>query len=74
MYHPIIQTIIIRQTTPDNPNCIEWEKEDGKIVSFVSSSEFSTAIYESLHWKKNLALNFVVLQKKEECQKYFCFH
>lgn len=28
LYHPIIQTIIIRQTTPDNPNCIEWEKED----------------------------------------------
>ena len=24
--------------------------------------------------KKNLALNSVVLQKKEECQKYLCFH
>lgn len=32
LYHPIIQTIIIRQTTPDNPNCIEWEKEDGNGV------------------------------------------
>lgn len=49
LYHPIIQTIIIRQTTPDNPNCIEWEKEDGKLVSSISSRTFSTAIYESLH-------------------------
>ena len=52
LYHPIIQTIIIRQTTPDNPNCIEWEKEDGKLVSSISSRAFSTAIYESLHWNQ----------------------
>lgn len=34
LYHPIIQTIIIRQTTPDNPNCIEY-----KVLCRVAASD-----------------------------------
>lgn len=73
LYHPIIQTIIIRQTTPDNPNCIEWEKEDGKLVSFVSSSAFSTAIYESLHWKKEFSFKFRGITKERGMSKILVF-
>lgn len=73
LYHPIIQTIIIRQTTPDNPNCIEWEKEDGKLVSSISSRAFSTAIYESLHWKKEFSFKFRGITKERGMSKILVF-
>lgn len=73
LYHPIIQTIILRQTTPDNPNCIEWEKEDGKLVSSISSRAFSTAIYESLHWKKEFSFKFRGITKERGMSKILVF-
>ena len=73
LYHPIIQTIILRQTTPDNPNCIEWEKEDGKLVSSISSRAFSTAIYESLHWKKKFSFKFRGITKERGMSKRLVF-
>lgn len=73
LYHPIMQTIILRETTSDNPNCVEWEKEDGKIIPAISAGAFSTSIYDSLHWKKEFSFKFRGITKERGKSKILVF-
>ena len=73
LYHPVIQTIILRETTSDNPNCVEWEKEDGKIIPSISAGAFSTSIYDSLHWKKKFSFKFRGITKERGKSKILVF-
>ena len=42
-------------------------------MSFVSSSAFSTAIYESLHWKKEFSFKFRGITKERGMSKILVF-
>lgn len=73
LYHPILQTIIIRESDKSNRNSVEWEKEDGKIIPCISAASFSAAIYENLHWKKEFSFRFRGITKQRGGAKMMIF-
>lgn len=73
LYHPIMQTIIVRKTDRDNCNGVEWKHADGKYVTQISSAVFSEAIYENLHWKKDFSFRFRGITKERGNVKMIYF-
>ncbi len=73
LYHPIMQTIIVRKTDSDNCNGVEWKRADGKYVTQISASVFSEAIYENLHWKKEFSFRFRGITKERGDVKMIYF-
>ena len=67
----LIQTLIYYHTRMK----VEYGKKKMESLSHLSRrGHFLQRFMRVYIGKKNLALNFVVLQKKEECQKDLCFH
>ena len=73
LYHPIIQTIIIRKSDGEDCNSVEWKHADGKYVTQVPATAFSEAIYENLHWKKGLSFRFRGITKERGTVKMIYF-
>lgn len=73
LYHPIIQSIIVRKTDRGNCNGIEWKHADGKYATQISSAAFSEAIYENLHWKKEFSFRFRGITKERGNAKLIYF-
>lgn len=73
LYHPIMQTVIIRKSSGEDCNSIEWKKTDGRNVTQLPASSFSEAIYENLHWKKELTFRFRGITKERDNVKLIYF-
>lgn len=57
-YHPILQTIVIREGNIGDENSFRWINESGNIISSISTRVFSKIVYESMHWNKECQFRF----------------
>lgn len=73
LYHPILQTVVIREAAEDTPNRVEWEKEDGAIVGAISTPAFTDAVYENLNWKQEYSFKFRGITKERGIGKIIIF-
>ena len=72
LYHPIMQIIIIRPSTPDNVNAICWKELDRNILKF-SSKVLSGAIYKQLDWINKYSFRFRGITKCRGNKKFMMF-
>ena len=74
LYHPILQTIVIRESSPANPVAIPWVLEDGTPVTKLMSRAFSQAVYENMCWKKDYAFRFRGITKERNGARIMLFY
>ncbi len=59
LYHPVLQTIVIRKSSSDNPNSVAW----GTGRKDITARAFSEAIYERMDWKPDYRFKFRGVQR-----------
>lgn len=57
-YHPVMQAVIIRESSPENMNAFRWVTESGKLIHSMETISFSQAVYETLHWIEDYQFRF----------------
>lgn len=66
LYHPILKSIIIRESSKDNPNAVKWTNENGEPIGSFTSRSFTEAIYENLDWRPELSFRFRCVTKERD--------
>lgn len=74
LYHPITRQLLSGRRHQITQTVLNGKKKMGSLSHLFRRGHFLQRFMRVYIGKKNLALNSVVLQKKEECQKYLCFH
>lgn len=59
LYHPVLQTIVIRQSSADNPNSVAW----GTGLKDMTARAFSEAVYERMDWNPKFRFKFRGVQR-----------
>ncbi len=57
LYHPILEVITVRSTYATNPNAVAWDSSKDSTLQ-LSSSAFSTAVFDKLDWMKKYKFRF----------------
>ncbi len=73
LYHPILQTLIIRPSTAEAPNSILWEKSDGSPITDISAKAFSKSIFDNMRWKPDYRFKFRGITKERGGIKFLVF-
>lgn len=73
LYHPILQTIILRPSNEDNPNSFEWENDNGKPKQVISSRAFCRAIYDQMEWMNEYRFKFRGIERSRGNTKVLIF-
>lgn len=72
-YHPLLQTIVIRECEEALTSAVLWKKEDGSIVKNMPSQIFSKAIYENLCWREDYKFRFRGITKERDGARIMFF-
>lgn len=72
LYHPILQVVAIRPSSPDNPNAVMWDDGDKPIPS-LSSKAFTEAIYEKMDWISGYSFKFRGITRERGNSKIILF-
>ncbi len=59
LYHPVLQTIVVRQSSADNPNSVAW----GTGRKDMTARAFSEAVYERMDWNPKFRFKFRGVQR-----------
>jgi site-specific DNA recombinase len=59
LYHPVLQTIVLRQSSADNPNSVAW----GTGRKDMTAHAFSEAVYERMDWNPKFRFKFRGVQR-----------
>lgn len=54
LYHPVLQTLIVRASDEDAPNSICWVNPKGKPIPTLYTKAFSESIYTIQHWDSSM--------------------
>ena len=73
LYHPILQTIILRPSNEDNPNSFEWENNNGKPKQVISTRAFCRAIYDQMEWMNEYRFKFRGIERSRGNTKVLIF-
>ncbi len=72
LYHPILQAILVRESTAASPNSICWNKDD-KMAGAISTRAFSQAIFDNMQWKMDYSFRFRGVTKNRNGKKFIIF-
>ena len=72
-YHPVLQALVIRPCSKDNPNAFLWESEDGVAINHLSTAAFSQSIYEDQSWIPTYRFKFRGITRKRGNSKMIMF-
>ena len=73
LYHPVMQTVAIRESTPENTNSFRWLSENGAAVVSVETRAFSESVYEALDWITDYNFRFRGITKERGGAKVIIF-
>lgn len=73
LYHPVMQTVVVRESSHENTNSFRWVTEKGKNVAAVETVSFSEAVYEGLHWIPEYQFRFRGITKERGSAKILIF-
>ena len=71
-YHPILQTIVIRESDEAMPTAVAW-KQDDKLIKTMPAKEFCKAVYDNMCWKKNYKFRVRGITKERDGAKIMFF-
>ena len=73
LYHPVMQTVVIRESSQDNINSFRWVTDSGKMSASIETRAFSAAVYEALHWIPDYQFRFRGITKVRGNSKIMMF-
>lgn len=73
LYHPLTQTIALRESSPADENAVRWTTESGANCNRIEAKAFSGAVYESLHWIPEYRFRFRGITKERGGEKIIFF-
>ena len=73
MYHPLTQTIALRESSPADENAVRWTTESGGCCQEIETKAFSDAVYESLHWIPAYRFRFRGITKERHGERIIFF-
>lgn len=72
-YHPVLQTIVIREGISESGNSFRWVNESGNNITTISTRIFSKIVYESMHWNEECQFRFRGITKVRDGAKIIIF-
>ena len=69
LYHPVLKSIIIRQSREGTTNAVRWVKEEGTPIPQFTSRALAEAIYKNMSWKPELSFKFRCVTKERNGTK-----
>lgn len=72
-YHPLLNSIVIRQGNSDSVNSFKWINENGTITKTFETKAFSEVVYKNLDWYKKYSFKFRGILKERGGAKMLCF-
>ena len=72
LYHPLLQTIIIRNCG-DGSGGFRWKNEEGSPILSFSANAFCTAVYEEQDWIKKYSFRFRGITRERGGKKLMVF-
>ena len=73
LYHPLTQTVALRESSPANSNAVRWVTETGNLSQKIESKVFSQAVYESLKWIPTYRFRFRGITKERGGERILFF-
>lgn len=73
LYHPLTQTIALRESSPADENAVRWTTESGGCCQEIETKAFSDAVYESLHWIPAYRFRFRGITKERHGERIIFF-
>lgn len=73
LYHPILQTLVVRASDEEYPNSIRWTNDAGKIIPLIPAKALSEGIYEIQRWNTEYEYRFRGYCKKRGNTTFLMF-
>ncbi len=73
LYHPILQAIIVRESTEGSANSIRWDNGAGKVAGAIGAKAFTQAIFDNMRWKPEYRFRFRGITKERDGKKFLLF-
>lgn len=73
LYHPLTQTIALRESSAADENAVRWTTESGAYCHEIETKAFSDVVYESLHWIPEYRFRFRGVTKEREGERIIFF-
>ncbi len=74
LYHPILQTLIVRPSGEEAPNAVRWIKPDGKLVTSISAKAYVGSIYDKMDWFRDYRFQFRGISRERGKGRILFFH
>lgn len=73
LYHPVMQTVVIRESDPNNTNSFRWVRDNGKVVRCIETIAFSKSVYQAMDWITDYQFRFRGITKERGGAKVIVF-
>ena len=73
LYHPLLQTVMVRPSDEENVNAVCWNAGNGQFNGLFTARALSDAIYRQLDWIKEYGFRFRGVTKSRGEQKVILF-
>lgn len=73
LYHPLFQTIILRESDEETGNSFRWMNGKGQLVTQISARALSEAIYQQYGWDHQYRFRFRGIPREREGVHYEVF-
>ena len=73
LYHPVLQTIVVRPCDENCSNAISWETDTGKIRNSMTAPAFCNAIFERMNWVDDYRFKFRGISRERGDSKILIF-
>lgn len=74
LYHPILQTLIVRSADAESTNAVRWITPEGKPISYISAKAYMGSIYDKMEWIRDYRFKFRGISRERGTAKILFFH
>lgn len=74
LYHPILQTLIVRPAEEESPNAVCWITPEGKPMTYISAKAYMGSIYDKMGWIRNYRFKFRGISRERGAGRILFFH
>ena len=74
LYHPVLQTIVVRESDDSRQNSVRWVNDEGKPTSYISAKAYANSIYEEMGWICDYRFRFRGISRDRGASRVIFFY
>ena len=74
LYHPVLQTIVVRESDDRRQNAVRWVNDEGKPTSYISAKAYASSIYEEMGWICDYRFRFRGISRDRGASRVIFFY